>query len=69
MRDFIVFFPECSLGVDDIWPDGDAPDHPTAADVVKRMRDCGGTARQIIGEWNLLDSLEVIGPHDSERYP
>jgi hypothetical protein len=42
-KDFIVFFPECSLSVDDIWPDK-------------------------IGEWNLLDSFEVIGAHDSETY-
>ena len=67
-QDFIVFFPECSLSVDEIWPDKDAPKEPTAQDVVKRMQDYGGSARQIIEEWNLLDSFEVIGPHDSETY-
>lgn len=67
-RDFIVFFPECSSSIDDIWPDKDSPDNPTAADVLKRMQDCGGSALQIIGEWNLLDSFEVIGPHDKETY-
>lgn len=27
-QDFIVFFPESSLSIDDIWPGKDAPDEP-----------------------------------------
>jgi hypothetical protein len=66
-QDFIVVFPECSLSVNNIWPDKDAPDNPTAADVVEQMRKCG-SATSVIKEWNLLDSFEVIGVHDKETY-
>jgi hypothetical protein len=66
-RNFILVFPECALSVGDIWPDNDAPDNPTAQDVIGQMRKCGSVVR-VIREWNLIDSFEVIGPHDKEIY-
>lgn len=50
------------LSVEEIWPDDDAPDNPTAEDVVKRMR---GTASSVVDEWNLLDQIEITGSDGS----
>lgn len=43
------------LSVDDIWPDGDAPENPTVADVEKVIDACGGWQR-IVSDWNLDDA-------------
>lgn len=44
------------LGIDQLWPDGDAPENPTAEDVLDLIEECGG-AEMIIRDWNL--PLEV----------
>ncbi len=50
------------LEVDDIWPDGYAPENPTPEDVVEQMAKCGGGAAIVAKEWNLLNEIEVVGP-------
>lgn len=63
---FVVEFPPCDLAVEDIWPDGNAPENPNAADVAAQMASYGG-ALSIIRDWNLLTELEVHGYHDGSR--
>jgi hypothetical protein len=41
-----------TLPVSALWPDGDAPENPTAADVEELIENDGGYER-IISEWNL----------------
>jgi len=51
-----------SLSVDEIWPDGDAPENPTTQDVIRSMRERGDTdPGQIINDWNLEASILVDG--------
>jgi hypothetical protein len=38
---FIEVGDEAHLTVDEIWPDGNAPDNPTVEDVIKVIRDYG----------------------------
>lgn len=47
---------DVSLEVEDIWPDGDAPENPTVDDVVKVIEQCGGKMR-VIEDWDLDDDL------------
>lgn len=47
---------DVTLDVDELWPDGDAPDDPTVADVVALIKRCGGW-RKVISDWNLDDGL------------
>jgi hypothetical protein len=42
---------------EELWPDGDAPENPTAKDIVELIRKCGGVKR-IIEDWNLDDTIE-----------
>jgi hypothetical protein len=48
------------LSVDDIWPDGDAPENPTVEDVQDKFKGPyrGGTVRNA-QDWGLLDDLHV----------
>ena len=50
---------DITLRVDQIWPDGDAPENPTIADVHDIIEQCGGIER-VICDWNLGDGAEVI---------
>lgn len=59
---FTLNLGEPVLEVEDIWPNGDAPENPTPEDVVKQMARSGGGACVIAREWNLLDGIEVVGP-------
>lgn len=47
------------LLIEDIWPDGDAPENPTAADVKARMEESGPKI-QVLRDWNMLYGLEVF---------
>lgn len=47
------------LSADDIWPDGDAPENPTAADVAKLIQRDGGLDRVLI-DWSLDDEFELV---------
>jgi hypothetical protein len=46
------------LSIDDIWPDGDAPDNPTVMDVVSVVNDCGG-ALDVFRDWDLDSEIEL----------
>lgn len=53
------------LNLDEIWPDGDAPENPTIEDVYKAMGNKDGTpptntsALDIIHDWNLDDGTQI----------
>ncbi len=49
---------DATLSIEDIWPDGDAPENPTAADVKTFMESCG-TKRWVLDDWGLLDDVTV----------
>jgi hypothetical protein len=62
---FLLSFPDITLEVDEVWPDHDAPEHPTAADVVQQMRKTGSVGR-VLSEWALEPiEIEVFGNHDA----
>lgn len=53
------------FGLEQIWPDGDAPENPTAEDVAAVMRQSGGIQTWMM-EWNIplrvvVDSFQVAG--------
>jgi hypothetical protein len=59
---FVISFPEVTLGLDEIWPNGDAPDHPSPEDVIEVMRATKiGRAHPttVAHEWKLIDTLYV----------
>jgi len=57
---FIVSFPDVELSIEDIWPDGDAPEDPTPGDVLARMKlDCLFPI-DLANEWSMIDNLQVI---------
>lgn len=53
------------LNLEQIWPDGDAPENPTAADVAKVIEQCGGLAT-VIREWGLEDELTLTISHGKD---
>lgn len=65
---FVIVFPEVTLSVDEVWPNGDAPENPTAQDVVNAMRESGGYPGAVMTDWGLSPSeIEVFGNHDASR--
>ena len=46
------------LDVTDVWPDGDAPEHPTPEDV-KNVMESQGTRFSVLRCWELLSDLAV----------
>jgi hypothetical protein len=65
---FTLSFPEITLDKDQIWPDHDGPEEPTAADVVRQMATSTGGVYQVLNEWALMpDSIEVFGDHDASK--
>ncbi len=53
MRRFqITYTVDATLDADALWPDGDAPENPTAADVRELIENEGGILR-VIDDWNL----------------
>jgi hypothetical protein len=48
-----------TLTVSEIWPDGGAPENPTAADVIAAMKANGGGTAGVIRDWNLCVDIEV----------
>lgn len=49
---------DVSLGVEDIWPDGNAPENPTLEHVLEVIKKDGG-ARRVLEDWNLIDDLSL----------
>lgn len=58
--DFVISFPEIGLSIDEIWPDGDAPDEPNINDVIDVMKK-SFSPLNVAKDWNLIDSLYVNG--------
>lgn len=58
---------EATLSVDEIWPDGDAPENPTRDDVIAVMQK-SGSAYRLAQDWNLdLQGIEVDGKDSGLR--
>lgn len=55
-----------NLDVEDIWPDGDAPEEVTAEAVAELMRQ--DTKRRTLDDWCLIDELRVA-VHVHRRNP
>jgi hypothetical protein len=52
-----------SLSVQQVWPDGDAPENPTTDDVIKALRSRGDFLERIVQDWNFdVQDIEVNGP-------
>lgn len=54
----VQFDGSVEMTVDEVWPDGDAPENPTAKDVAIKMRRTG-TVASLLSEWNLDSYLDV----------
>ena len=52
----IAYTIDVTLSEGDLWPDGDAPENPTAEQVAALIRKEGGFPK-IIDEWNLDDGF------------
>lgn len=64
---FVISFPDIELDVMEIWPEGDAPEHPTPTDVINVMRqEEHACPRNIIHNWLLVESLFVRADYDEE---
>jgi hypothetical protein len=55
---------EATLNVEDSWPDGDAPENPTAKDVIQAMDDDCGSVTKLLDEWNLPAEVFVWDAND-----
>lgn len=70
MRFLVTFEGSVPLTVEQVWPDGDAPENPTADDVVDVMRTYGRPTR-VIEDW-CLDDLRIgvrrVRPADPGEY-
>jgi hypothetical protein len=49
---------ECELTVEDLWPDGDAPESPSNLHVRELIRRDGGILN-VLNEWNLHQTSSV----------
>jgi hypothetical protein len=68
----VALHAEYTLTVDEVWPDGDAPENPTAEDVAKEMASYSNAStaysrcRETLGDWGLddvdvdVDGIEVV---------
>lgn len=70
----IRFETEATLTVDEIWPDGDAPENPTAEDVrAVFLESCRNDVLRGLEDWDLVDryddiQLDVIELGTPKRY-
>lgn len=48
-----------SIGVDDIWPDGDAPENPTAEDVQREIAKSGDLCTAML-DWSIDDDFQLV---------
>jgi hypothetical protein len=59
-RKFVISFPPMELTVEEIWPDGNAPENPTPDDVVAAMKEVQyAHPARVASEWLLIDKLTV----------
>lgn len=50
----ITYTVDVTLDADELWPDGDAPENPTAADARNLIQKSGGIYR-VLDDWNLRE--------------
>ena len=55
---------EVTLNTREIWPDGNAPENPTAKDVVQAMEDDCISVSKLLDEWNLPAEVFVWDAND-----
>ena len=56
------FSGDVTLSVDEIWPDGDAPEDPTLQDVLKQIENTGhfgSDKHALLDDWNLEKDLNI----------
>ena len=57
-----------TLSVNEIWPDGDAPENPTAEDVKNLIEETHCSIGSFLSDWNLDREIEFsIRPRDDIR--
>jgi hypothetical protein len=68
----VTLHAEYRLTVDEVWPDGDAPENPTVEDVIEQMTSYSNATtayfrcRSTLAEWGLddvdveVDGIEVV---------
>jgi len=62
---------ETTMSIEQIWPDGDAPENPTAKDVVKAMQEDCPTVAGLLSEWDFPVTVRVtdeINPGDQATW-
>lgn len=59
----VSFGGHVELKVEEVWPEGDAPEKPTVADVVAVMQSCGDQ-RQVLQAWMLDNYVRVFCTDD-----
>ena len=57
---------DINLTVEQIWPDGDAPENPTVDDVLAVIKHNGGKDR-ILRDWSLMDDLDLTVSDGKDR--
>lgn len=57
---FEIEFPPVTLTIEEVWPDGDAPANPTAAQVAELLKRAG------LAEWNLVPDEALVTKVSSE---
>ncbi len=50
----------CELSIEQIWPDGNAPENPTIEDVRELLDDVDVIPGSVISKWNLPYEVDVI---------
>jgi len=50
-----------TLGIKEIWPDGDAPGNPTTEDVIARVKASCHSTRELMRDWNMGASTLIDG--------
>ena len=49
---------DCTVSLDELWPENDGPENPTVEDVEDLINSCGGWERVIL-DWNLAEGAEA----------
>jgi hypothetical protein len=55
---------EVQMSIEDIWPDDDAPENPTAKDVIQAMQDDCISIGRLVEDWNIPVSASVWNQND-----
>lgn len=57
---FLIDLGEAELTIEEIWPNGDAPENPTAEDVAQEMRKDG--LHSVLSDWGIMpEYLQITG--------